>query len=208
MLNLISKYKVTLIVILLIITSFLYTYFKKDDLSAQTSYDLTETSWEDEEKPTSETSVTVQEPVEVPVYICGEIKNPGVYYILSSAIVNDLITKAGGLTKEADAMQVNLARLITPNEKIYIPKLGEEIDKMSNSYDNEEGQVSGNTLVNINLADSTLLDTLPGIGASRANTIISYREQNGAFKTIEDFKNVPGIGEKIYEALKERITVE
>ena len=168
------------------------------------------------------------QPEKVPVYICGEITQPGVYYVASDAILDTVIGMAGGFTDEADQLAINLASPVIPNEKIIVPKEGEEIDKLIESYDNIEGnkrvesvtvlprnteekqemsspQVGGQC-ININTADKTLLMTLPGIGEVKANAIISYREIQGAFSNKEAIKNVSGIGEKTYEKIVQLIT--
>ena len=168
------------------------------------------------------------QPTKVPVYICGEITQPGVYYVASDAIIDTVISLAGGFTSEADQLAINLASPVMPNEKIIVPKEGEEIDKLIESYDNIEGnervestavspndtekkhEISGSKVegqyININTADKTLLMTLPGIGEVKANAIISYRETQGAFASKEAIKNVSGIGEKTYEKIAQLIT--
>ena len=168
------------------------------------------------------------QPTKVPVYICGEIAHPGVYYVASDAILDSVICLAGGFTSEADQLAINLASPVMPNEKIIVPKEGEEIDKLIESYDNIEGnervvspavspsntekkpEISSSKVegqcININTADKTLLMTLPGIGEAKANAIISYRETQGAFASKEAIKNVSGIGEKTYEKIAQLIT--
>ncbi|MEK5173373.1 MULTISPECIES: helix-hairpin-helix domain-containing protein [Heyndrickxia] len=136
----------------------------------------------------------------------GEIVNPGIYEANNGERVQDLITKAGGFSKNADKLKVNLAQKVKDEMVIYVPKIGEEInvslfDEGVGTINNSEGKV------NINSANKDQLQTIPGIGPSKADAIIEYREQKGEFKKIEDIKNVTGIGEKTYEKLKDSISI-
>lgn len=207
MIKLLSKYKIILLTILLIAVSFLFTI--KQNNSYDGWDDPQSITWDAYEEKTETISKDIEEadnnPVTVPVYICGQVSNPGVYYVEADYIINEAIVLAGGFTLEADAESINLARQIKSNEKIYIPKQGEKIDKTAYSYENI-GDTS--QLVNINYATVEELDTLPSIGTTRAQQIIDYRSSNGTFLVIEDIKNVPGIGEKIFESLKDFITIE
>ncbi len=151
--------------------------------------------------------------VEIPIYICGEVLNPGVYYVHPDALVNDIIQLAGGVNAQADATQLNLASVVVPNSKIYVPKIGEEIDKMNDSYENrvdsisdlnrQQDKVASSThLININTADISTLEQLPGIGSVKAQAIIDYRNQVGGFNQVDDLINVSGIGQKTFDKLK------
>ncbi|MES1046434.1 hypothetical protein FOA22_18385 [Heyndrickxia oleronia] len=136
----------------------------------------------------------------------GEIVNPGIYEANDGERVQDLITKAGGFSKNADKLKVNLAQKVKDEMVIYVPKIGEEInvslfDEAESTTNNSEGKV------NINSANKDQLQTIPGIGPSKADAIIEYREQKGEFKKIEEIKNVTGIGEKTYEKLKDSISI-
>lgn len=142
------------------------------------------------------------------VYISGEINNPGVYEIRDEQRLEDLIKEAGGLTNEADDRNLNLAQRLEDQMKIYIPNINEE-NLLENTDRNQEALPVGNTassLVNINTANKDDLMSLPNIGDKRADAIIEYRKTQ-KFEKIEDIKNVTGIGEKYYEALKDLITV-
>lgn len=152
-------------------------------------------------------------PEQVPVYICGEVNIPGVYYVPATAIIDDVIRKCGGFTPTANETAVNLASPIVPHAKIVIPAQGEQIDKLVESYDNIEGNErieqkveAASTMININTADSEALKALPGIGDVKAAAIIAYREANGGFESKEEIKNVTGIGDKTYEKLAPLIT--
>ncbi len=162
--------------------------------------------------------------------IKGAIKNPGVYLVESSFTVNDVIQIAGGLTKDADTSLINLAKKV--NDEMVIVIYTKDEVKNSNLVNtvikviekecicpNIENDgclntdikdtitnTDTNTLVNINTASIDELQTITGIGESKAQSIIKYREENGKFQTIEDIKNVEGIGEKLYETIKIYIT--
>lgn len=164
------------------------------------------------------------------VDIKGAVKNPGVYKISSDLTVNDAIILAGGLTKEADTSVTNLAKKVT-DEMVIIIYTKNEV-KNSNIVDTvikvvekecvcpniqNDGCLNteikdnisnneNNSLVNINTASVEELQTIDGIGESKAKSIVEYRNNNGLFKRIEDIKNVEGIGDKLYETIKVYIT--
>lgn len=135
------------------------------------------------------------------VYIVGEISCPGIYYMKDGSRLHDVVEAAGGFTEEAATEYINLASTVNDGEKIIVySKLQIE--------NNELILEEVSTLVNINTADVDRLMTLPGIGESKAKDIISYREKNGRFETIEDIMKVSGIKEAAYEKIKEYITVK
>lgn len=153
------------------------------------------------------------------VDIKGAIKVPQVVPVTPGMRVHDVLEMAGGVTGEADPSQVNLAQLVTDQMVIYVPKVGEEVSpstealvadsKVTESAVSESSGdgTSGGDLVNINTADTTMLQTLSGIGEKRAADIINYRETNGLFETVDDLDQVSGIGEKTMEKLRPLITV-
>ena len=154
---------------------------------------------------------------EIAVHIIGEVKKGGIIYLPKGARIIDAIEEAGGETEEADLSQVNLAYELQDGQKIYIPNKNEQISEYitSNSGNNviiegnsSQNQKEGeNEKVNINTANQTELDSLPGIGASLAQRIIEYREENGDFKSIEEIQNVKGIGDSKYADIKDKITI-
>ena len=103
-------------------------------------------------------------------------------------------------TEEADLNKLNLAQLLNDGDKIYVPNKSDEIE----DYKDTTGKSS---TVNLNTATLEELTSLPGIGVSTAQKIIDYRKQNGKFKTVEDLKNVSGIGESKFDNIKDKITV-
>ena len=143
--------------------------------------------------------------------IDGCVNKPGVYSFKKDDRIKDIIDLAGGFTKDADTKSVNLAMKLKDEMKIFIPSKN-EISKLQN-HNTENSQIvtlkdnNSTNLVNINTADSNKLQTLPGIGPSKAKKIIEFREKN-QFKKIEEIKNVDGIGEKTFESLKSLITID
>ncbi len=159
---------------------------------------------------------------QIVIHIAGEVKNPGIVKIKEGARIADVIEKAGGLTQKANITNINLAYVIEDGQKITIPSK-ENVGEKENQNENistESGQgiieeepktnlTSGkNTIVNINKASKEELQNLQGIGESTAQKIIDYRKENGEFKQIEDIKNVPGIGDAKFEAIKGSIKVK
>lgn len=172
-----------------------------------------------------------EEPKEskVLVDVKGEVNTPGVYELTNNNTVMDAINKAGGLTKQSDTSNINLSKKLE-DEMVIIIYSKSEIKKMNEeekiecppcnnaciTEEDEKAKLDSNKnetsnvpagKVNINTADSETLQTLDGIGEAKAKAIIEYRNKNGDFKNIEDIKNVSGIGDSVYEKIKENITV-
>ena len=141
------------------------------------------------------------------VEIKGQVKNPDVYTLDENSIINDLITLAGGVTENADLSSINRAKKLQNHEMIYIADKNEASIAQNSMADPSEHSVMSESLAAINTAEAEQLKTLNGIGDSKAKSIIEYREQNGGFKSIEEIKNVTGIGEKMFEKIKDNITV-
>lgn len=157
-----------------------------------------------------------EEKEKIAVHITGEVKKEGIIYLNQGARIVDAIKEAGGETKQADLSQVNLAYELQDGQKIYIPNKKEKISQYitENSGNNiiiEDSNTStqkgGSGKVNINTANQSELDRLPGIGPSLAERIINYREENGNFKSTDELQNVKGIGDAKYADIKDRITV-
>lgn len=136
-------------------------------------------------------------PSDIFVHVSGYVHNPGVYKLASDSRVTDAITAAGGALEEADIHRLNLAAFVIDGQKINVPRATTE--------STPQGGIE-NGLVNINTADQKTLETLTGIGPVRAASIIEYRETKGGFSSIEEIMNVSGIGEGIFESLREQIT--
>ncbi len=134
------------------------------------------------------------------VHVCGEVNFPGVYEMKEGMRWHEAVEAAGGLSPEADDAAVNLAAPVEDGQKIYIPAQGEE--SPGGEGEREDGRV------NLNTAGPEELMTLKGIGESRAADIIAYREEHGGFASVEELKNISGIGDKTFENLKDAVTVE
>ncbi len=168
------------------------------------------------------------------VDIKGEVKSPNIYDASSDERVIDIINKAGGLTKNADTSIINLSKKLQDEMVIIIYskkqvksyeetlKNKEELlgicndkvandacisDKDINNKSIKNNDSNNTNLVNINTATLDELQTLPRIGENKAKSIISYREKNNGFKSIEEIKNVTGIGDSIFDQIKENITI-
>lgn len=165
----------------------------------------------------SEKSEAAQPPDNIMVDIKGQVKKPGVYQASEGERVTDVIGRAGGLTEAADQAQVNFAEHVQDEMVIYIPKKGEagvqitqqpQAGGAANTAAGSEGSGGqSQEKIDLNKADVTELQTIPGIGPSKAAAIIEYRETTGLFRTVEDVKNISGIGDKTYEKLKDWLVV-
>lgn len=150
------------------------------------------------------------------VHIIGGVAKPGVVRIKEGGRIEDAIEAAGGLTEDSDISNVNLAYVLDDGVKVKIPTIDDESKETEETYISEDSgknvilqeDEKAGSIVNINKATQTELETLPGIGPSLAGRIISYRDQNGKFKKIEDIKNVAGIGDSKFENIKDFIKVK
>lgn len=143
------------------------------------------------------------------VHISGQVYKPGLVELESGKRLKDAVELAGGLKREADLDKINLAKKLSDEEKIYIPKVGEEPSGEIQSIVMESttsSNLKDPSKIDINNCEKEALLSLPGIGDVIAGRIIDYRQTN-KFKTIEDIKNVSGIGDKKFEGIKELITV-
>ena len=150
---------------------------------------------------TKETVEKDDTPKDVTVYVAGAVKKSDVYKLPVGSIVKDAIEKAGGATKDADLVAINLAQKVQDGEEIVVPT------KQSNIAPSSTSSSKNNGKININTASLTELETLPGIGEVKGNAIIQYRKTHGPFKSIHDITNVSGIGEKTFEKIEALITV-
>ena len=148
------------------------------------------------------------------VDVKGAVKNPGIYQLKKTSRINDAIQKAGGLTTDADSKSINLAQKLTDEAVVYVATMGENAASVSSntgqsstSGTSEVASQKGNK-VNLNTADLSELQTISGIGQKRAQDILDYREANGKFNSVDDLKNVSGVGAKTLEKLKEYVTVD
>ena len=159
------------------------------------------------------------------IHVCGCVKKPGLYYLPSGSRVADAVESAGGFSTKADRNAWNLAAPLEDGTQIYVPSKEEQAARNAGGRDASITEPPGtpgkpsaggspsseagtnSSKININTAQEDELMTLNGIGAARARDIIAYREANGVFTKIEDIKNVSGIGDSIFDKIKEQITV-
>ena len=145
--------------------------------------------------------MTEEDDAVIYVHVCGAVLSPGVVEISAGSRAQAAVDAAGGFTEEADKTYVNLAAPIGDGEQLYIPTKEEAKELKRDQAAGERG------IVNLNTADISHLCTLPGIGESRAQDIITYRQKNGAFTDTEQIMQVPGIKASTYEKIKNLITV-
>lgn len=139
------------------------------------------------------------------VEIKGEVKKPDVYEINDGSIIRDLINMAGGLTEKANIDGINRAEKLRDNQLIVIPN--KDSANNNGTVISTQGGVSSEGIININSASLSELQKINGIGETKAQCIIDYREKNGGFKSIEDIKNVEGIGAKTFDKIKDKISI-
>ena len=158
-----------------------------------------------------EAQQTTENDSKIFVHVAGEVKNPGMVELQADERVATAIEKAGGATENAQLDSINLAKKCEDGEQISVPsKVAAESagGASAETGTSETGSSSSNNgKVNINTADAAGLQQISGIGPSKAQKIIAYREQNGKFKSIEDLTNVSGIGEKTLASIKDQICV-
>ncbi|NRD75902.1 helix-hairpin-helix domain-containing protein [Bacillus sp. BRMEA1] len=201
----------------IVLASLLGVYYFSDNsaevsLSNQTQNTNTKTQMVEKKTESQNNTVQPKQIEKMMVDVKGQVKKPGVYLANTGERVNDVIARAGGLTDKADQGQVNFAEHVKDEMVIYIPAVGEKTADLPNTVTKEGGTPSGTSSqnqakVNLNKADETQLQTLPGIGPAKAKMILDYRDKSGPFKSIEDLKNISGIGDKTYEKLKDLIDV-
>lgn len=192
----------TIIIGIIIFLFFIISYFSGG--SSELNKNNNESIFvEEDESMEVITKKEEKESIKIVVDIKGEIKNPNIYWLEEGCIIEDLINVAGGITEEGDLSKINRAQKLNDHEVVIIPNINDKEDEIESII-----QTSNNeNKVNINTASINELDTLSGIGPSKAEAIIKYREENGTFKSIEEIKNVTGIGEALFEKFKENITI-
>jgi len=208
-LNLSSQEKIAIIVLLILIIiglgSLLYrNYYFKDTLEVIPHNEAIE-----------ESESKIVEKMPMIVHIVGAIKNPGVYQLEEKDRVINAIEIAGGATEEANLDAINLAAFIHDGQKIIVPFIisqDPDIQDKNIVFTANETSYSTNSFnssnkININIVNSNALQSLPGIGPVLSEKIITYRKKNGSFETVDDIKEVSGIGVKKFEGIKDLICV-
>ena len=211
MLNQKQKF-IVIIVIIIVIGIIIYYYINSTKSIYENNADI---SFSEENEVETNEIEEIKE--KIVVHITGAVQNNGIVKVDEDSRINDVVEAAGGLTEDADLDRVNLAYKVEDGQKIYIPRKEEAKENTEENIENEEinnneiiSDTSGEgvienentenytTLVNINTAD---------IGESTTTKIIEYRKQNGKFKTIEDIKNVSGIGDAKFNSIKDFICI-
>ncbi|MFJ5758087.1 helix-hairpin-helix domain-containing protein [Neobacillus sp. NPDC093182] len=204
------EHKIYLIIAVIIAFGIIY-YFVEERKSSSEIYmeDIVPAEVNKEEEAAEPPQNQKQEPESFIVDVKGQVKMPGVYSSSQDERVIDVVQRAGGVTENADESKVNFAEHVQDAMVIYIPAKGEEgsIPQGLTSNPSETGGTKQGK-INLNKADENELQNLPGIGPSKAAAIMEYRETNGPFKSVEDLKNISGIGDKTFDKLKDLITVQ
>ena len=219
-----KKQKIIIVIILsVIIIAFLYYIYTKDKSTFISSEEL-------EVENTIEEETEEEESQKIIVHVSGAVNKEGIIELDADSRISDAIDKAEGLAENADMNKINLAFKLEDGMKIYIPKIGEEeseevqestgdetskyitsssgvVDTQENESGKNIGEKTTTGKVNINTASQTELETLPGIGPATSSKIISYRKENGKFESIEEIKEVSGIGDAKFENIKELICI-
>lgn len=201
---------ILIILALFCISTSFYLYGKnkskvfKDEYMKNIFVEEEENNIDEENIQSTGSNVVVPNKNKILVEIKGEVKRPNVYEVEEGSIIRDLIDIAGGLTEKANINKINRAEKLRANQLIIIPD-NESI--VSGTIINNEGSSSNDGIININSASLSDLQKINGVGAVKAQSIIDYREKNGGFKSIEDIKNVDGIGDKTFEKIKDKISI-
>ena len=203
------------------------------EMADEEEFQITDQETANTQVPVSEAAITEsavlaevsQEPEEIYVDVSGAVVSPGVYCLDAGSRIFQAIEAAGGCTTEAAPVCLNQAAELSDGQKVYVPTVQEAEDvaagngaggNAGNLWDlGTQSSVTGQTSedtgtgkVNINTADKELLTTLPGVGSSKADAILAYRQDQGGFSSIEEIMNVEGIKEGVFARIKDRISVD
>lgn len=191
------KYQIRLWVAVLILLAGLTGCRKKTAVYDSAAKEITTEAAE-----TAETETTGEEKAaSIWVYVCGEVRAPGVYELPEGSRITDAVEAAGGMTGDAAKTYLNLAETLSDGQKIEVPSV-----EMAEALEEAAAQDTSG-LVNLNRATEAELMTLSGIGESKAKEIIRYRESRGGFQKPEDLMNIPGIKEGVFHKIRDQITV-
>lgn len=192
---------------------FMLTGCGNDRISYETADATDEAGGQMEEQKADESPEALEDTGYVYVYVCGAVNQEGVYQLPEGSRINDALLLAGGLTEEAASGVLNLAEPVQDGQKLYFPTKDEFADQQETLMDGTytDGQMDSgeqSQKIDINTADKEQLMTLSGIGETKAESIIRYRTEHGSFGQIEDIMNVDGIGESLFQKIKEYIYVK
>ncbi|MDY2962843.1 helix-hairpin-helix domain-containing protein [Streptococcus dysgalactiae] len=162
------------------------------------------------QQPASKEKKYSSEESDILVDLKGAVQQEGVYKLRANSRVRDVIELAGGLTQEADRHAVNFAEKLVDEQVVYVAKQGEDISVLPNASlaGKANAEMSNSTKVNINKANLEELQRISGIGVKRAQDILETRDSLGGFKTLDDLRQVSGIGEKTLEKLKHELSLD
>jgi competence protein ComEA len=144
-------------------------------------------------------------PGPVVVYVAGAVARPGVYPVATGARVADALAAAGGTTPDADLEPLNLATRVADGDRVFVPRQGEPPPAVIGPSGGDGGEAAGP--VDLNAATAAQLESLPGVGPATAQAIISWRQQHGGFRSVDDLLEVRGIGPAKLEALRDQVRV-
>lgn len=175
---------------------------------------------------TAGTEADASEETAFVVYVCGAVARPGLYEASSGDRVGDVIERAGGLSEDAAADRLNLARRVRDEEQIYVPRLGEDTSVLSGDRPGDPAEADGSAAsgaqaaadapaqepadgrLDVNRASRTQLMSLPGIGEARADAILAYRQEHGPFQNVQQLLKVPGIGPAVLRRFSDRVRAD
>lgn len=209
-----NKKKIIVFILILLICPIVLII--KDKLeSKEDIYVLTEKeksldeSMEEQEIKKEENNITNKE---ITVYVSGAVNKPGIVTLNEGDRLATAVEKVGGTTPKADLNGINMAIKLKDEMHYIIPRIGEVVKDSESeviSYGNfNQAESSKTSQININTATIEELDKLPGVGEATANKIVNHRSESGEFKSIEEIKNVNGIGDKKFEEMKNLICVK
>lgn len=212
--------------IVLLIISFIalgFGYYKsnrKSDLSEEMFVNIDEyknenkendnKNFKDNEVNSEKIDNSEKEKITIVVDIKGAVKNPKEYELKEGSRVRDLINLAGGLTEDADENKIYYSKVLSDEDCIRVYKIGETDENEGGTVASEEKSsgVNKNGIININKATMEELQTLPGIGEVKAKNIITYREEKGSFKSVDELSNIDGIGVKTVDKLRDMVDIK
>lgn len=163
------------------------------------------TEQEEEESASSDEEEPEEKQTVIYVDVCGQVNTPGVYELSNDSRVYEAIEKAGGVTEKAALSSLNQAEKLSDGQQIYVPSK-EEVEKGVQDKASTPGEEQ-NGKINLNTATKEELMTLSGIGETKAEAIIRYRNEQGDFQSIEDIKKIEGIKDGIFNKVKDQIAV-
>lgn len=181
--------------------------------SQEDTSDTVEETEQEEREMTDEIPSVTPEPQEIFVDVCGAVNQPGVYEMDPDSRVFQAIEAAGGMTEEASGISVNQAQPLSDGQQVYVPTVqeaeeGSFVPAVPETTGTGESMGTEDGIVNLNTADVETLKTLSGIGDSKAQAILAYREEHGGFSSIEEIMQVPGIKESTFSMIKDKIAVK